>query len=106
MNRDDTPDNELLKLAGKAVGGIEQDGAFFYCRNQHKDICPWNPLTDDGDALRLAVQLGMLFTYMHERFELFQRFYREELDKDRRPSEATRRAIVRTAAQIGKEMQP
>ncbi len=60
----------------------------------------WNPLTDDGDALRLAVK-KQLFTEQHA---LFIKFLHEELSQDKRPSEATRRAIVRAAAAIGKAM--
>lgn len=59
-------DKELLELAAKAAG---YEFAW-YCEgpnnprgtpnvpfaNGHR----WNPLTDDGDAFRLAVRLGML----------------------------------------------
>ncbi len=60
----------------------------------------WNPLTDDGDALRLAVKKS-LFT--SDRYGLFKRFFREEIDRDLKPSEATRRAIVRAAAMLARE---
>ena len=87
-------DRELLERAAKAAGiDIE-----WYGPKQ------WNPLTDDGDALRLAVKLGLLVEFIPDRFDLFQRFYGEEIDKDNKPSEATRRAIVRAAAEIGKDM--
>ena len=47
-------DKELLTLAAKAagVGYADKDGKFI-------PFVPetWNPLTDDGDALRLAVKL-------------------------------------------------
>lgn len=108
-------DNELLLLAAKAAGATpynwdtSRDGLFI--SNGVPILLAggdpdgdWNPLDDDGQALRMAVRLGMLFTYMHDRFELFQRFYRQELDQDRKPTVATRRAIVRTAAEIGKNM--
>ena len=64
------------------------------------DKTNWNPLEDDGDALRLAVNLSMLFKGMSERFDLFQQFYREELDKDLRPSEATRWRYCPAAAEM------
>ena len=56
-------DRELLQMAAKAAGMTlgawrEAFGAFMY-----RDVAPgrgyWNPLTDDGDALRLAVKLGL-----------------------------------------------
>jgi hypothetical protein len=109
-------DRELLELAAKAAGveyAVEaskphpKSGAWFglwlVIHGEPNEFTRrrWNPITDDGDALRLAVQMGMLFTYMSSRFEMFQRFYREELDNDLKPSEATRRAIVRAAAEIG-----
>ena len=69
----------------------------------------WNPLTDDGDALRLAVNLGLQITpgtYNKDEFTAFcagkgeaheyRHFQQDEYA-------ATRRAIVRAAAAIGKE---
>ena len=75
-------DRELLELAARAAGyEIEFD---YYGDGRHgrfvigSGFPPllWNPLTDDGDALRLAVKLRL----------------------------ATRRAIVRAAAEIGRAM--
>ena len=110
-------DYELLKCAAEAMHNLKDQNFCNYSVVDGKaGVCLdlgsrrgaitsyWNPLTDDGDALRLAVKLGMLFTYMTERFEMFQRFYQEELDKDYKPSEATRRAIVRVASEIGKQI--
>ena len=92
-------DRELLEFAANAAGlDLDQnrrDFPLIFVGGEHRD---WNPLTDDGDALRLAVRVGMLFAYAGDGFETFQRLYREELDANKRPSEATRRAIVRTAA--------
>ena len=45
-------DRELLEMAAKAAGIA--DGDVFYDMDNDKE---WNPLTDDGDALRLAVKL-------------------------------------------------
>ena len=58
-------DKELLKFAAKAAGieltYIPQDtGEWADYRNEHGGETPWNPLTDDGDALRLAVKLGFV----------------------------------------------
>jgi hypothetical protein len=88
-------DKELLELAAKAAG-IEINW-FKWERLTGQ----WNPLTDDGDALRLAVKLNLFNTrskgYEWPDAELFARH-----DED--PYAATRRAIVRAAAEIGKAM--
>lgn len=55
-------DRELLELAAKAAGMPAGD----YCTPNHEpalyhgDYGFWQPLTDDGDALRLAVKLNIL----------------------------------------------
>jgi len=96
-------DEELLALAAKAVGyNLEHH----YDDDQYYPWCTetdafWNPLRDDGDALRLAVKL-----------KLNVMFWAVCLSVDDRPLEmyendpyaATRRAIVRAAAEIGREM--
>ena len=65
----------------------------------------WNPLTDDGDAMRLAVRLDM-FVDIKNGFSgaqvIHKSFCSEEHKGD--PCAATRRAIVRAAAEIGKKM--
>ena len=53
-------DKELLELAAKAAG-IEYNpnyGKGFWVGEFYSGK-EWNPLTDDGDALRLAVKLKM-----------------------------------------------
>lgn len=62
-------DRELLELAAKAAGmaGMEYTdhfvGDYYDTRNgefgmrDNSELSIWNPLTDDGDALRLAVKL-------------------------------------------------
>ena len=61
-------DRELLEKAAKAAGLqydptvkarhglLVSDPALGKCQSE---TVPWNPLTDDGDALRLAVKLGI-----------------------------------------------
>ncbi|ENQ7723547.1 TPA: hypothetical protein ACQRG4_002755 [Pseudomonas aeruginosa] len=71
---------------------------------------PWNPLTDDGDALRLAVKLRLDITF----YNGFQEVAAEPSNGDglnpcqevftENPYAATRRAITRAAAEIGKSM--
>lgn len=92
-------DRELLEMAAKAAG-IEVDPA-----NMDTPIVSlittdgdwWNPLTDDGDALRLAAKL-----YLWEAIRLAHRLVGTTGCPD--IYAATRRAIVRAAAEIGKAM--
>ena len=101
-------DRELLELAAKAAGiSKEWDGVGWQ----------WNPLTDDGDALRLAVKLKMKVECMSAQSAArtfdncfagcvdhsdSQQYAKRDFNPD--PYAATRRAIVRAAAEIGKAM--
>jgi hypothetical protein len=68
----------------------------------------WNPLTDDGDALRLAVKIPacivvdneMKWCGVHFHGERGKYEFVEHFGND--PAAATRRAIVRAAAEIGR----
>jgi hypothetical protein len=99
-------DRELLELAAKAAGHeIDPIDAM----HDPEDWAVWNPLNDDGDALRLAVRLGLRLT-----LPKYQRFgttaepqvettpghtvFRDD------PMQQTREAIVNTAAEIGRAM--
>jgi len=108
-------DKELLELAAKAAGLPEcgwMGPAFMYVKDN--TFTDWNPLTDDGDALRLAVKLnlaiypqdqtstGIWSTAAHWGKVLGDEFSEKVKDKD--PYAATRRAIVRAAAEIGKTL--
>ena len=119
-------DRELLELAAKAAGvEIEVDdteGLHYFYSDQDGDAVHWNPLDDDGDALRLAVKLGIsLLPYPvyaeSERHSVIAKQRRkgdplreanpteaQELYGDD-PYAATRRAIVRAAAEIGRGME-
>jgi len=106
-------DRELLEMAAKAAGidaewhndddadfDAAHEGMFLKGERSPNNSKYWNPLTDDGDALRLLVAL------------------REELCLDaasmlgcgsfdlwrKNPQAATRRAITRAAAEIGRSM--
>lgn len=115
-------DRELLERAAKAAG-IERaedrfdSGVSVTLRDgRHKSLPKWNPLEDDGDALRLAVALGLdlmrterdveaiagLPPYAPMEREKPAPFGIELLGDD--PFAATRRAIVRAAAEIGRRM--
>ena len=106
-------DEELLELAAKAAGieyDSEQDGCAVYYVPYLTRYYNWNPLTDDGDALRLAVKLHIdirHFMYRDNRMDcLVDRLgsgFAEDVDPND-PYAATRRAIVRAAAEIGKGM--
>ena len=57
-------DKELLELAAKAAGidrGADRldFGILVTEKTGRRSLPKWNPLEDDGDALRLAVTLGM-----------------------------------------------
>lgn len=110
-------DRELLEMAAKADGNIE---VLSYHHQKGLQIGTgalrwvqyWNPLTDDGDALRLAVKLG-LDLEMHgcnsthpyaTAFDCERNIAEEEQPNDGDPFAATRRAIVRAAAEIGKAL--
>ena len=84
-------DKELLELAAKAIGL-----RWSYDLN----LKTWNPLTDDGDALRLAVRLGF-FIHIGKYHVAIDGTAIEEAYRNE-PYAATSRAIVRAAAEIGK----
>ena len=110
-------DRELLEQAAKAVG-IEwastgegfADGYWKF--SDGKTQSWWNPLTDDGDALRLSVKLLIELNHNHfqqtvdawysPNFSQHTIKLTEAYGDD--PYAATRRAIVRAAAEIGKEL--
>lgn len=95
-------DREMLKLAAKAIGEKivgELDGWALLEGVQEG----WNPLTDDGDALRLAVTLRMYLMHLGAA-DVGARCPQsapmvEDYNGD--PCAATRRAIVRAAAELG-----
>ena len=95
-------DRELLELAAKAIGKSYVDG------DSWDEGAGWNPLTDDGDALRLAVKLGIgvhFNVYRKEDCAIAGSdgsYQEQKLCDD--PYAATRRAIVRAAADIGRGM--
>lgn len=96
-------DCELIALAAKAIGRLAYDGTPDISADGDQE---WNPLNDDGDALRLAIALhidlnfetdcdsviaglnhGITITAVHQLDDV-----------------GARRAIVRAAAEIGKSM--
>ena len=123
-------DREYLELAAKAAGihckgwampGGRSDGWHGMYTGSDDDgaYLRWNPITDDGDALRLAVKLRLharQFPIIDDGFDaplgmvevwrvdgddpMHVEFLRSGDDR----LVATRRAIVRAAAEIGRNM--
>ncbi len=106
-------DKELLERAAKAGGVVvirsRLDDPMHKdllvensYRNPFQQAGPWNPLVDDGDALRLAVKLGLELWFSPSSVTAYHydlpRIVRESLENDRYA--ATRRAIVRAAAAL------
>lgn len=97
-------DRELLELAARAAGIEFQWRGSVLC-DRHGLALHWNPLTDPGDALRLAVQLNMDITMWTDK--VFAAALRQELavvaePLGTDPLAATMRAIVRAAAEVGR----
>lgn len=113
-------DRELLEKAATAAGlhfhGHRETktiaAAWVSTTGNTDDWFCWNPLADDGDALRLAVKLGIdlqLFRAIPQEFRPHDLFARACVDRIGRcfgeqvvndPYAATRRAIVRAAADL------
>ncbi len=98
-------DAEMLDLAAKAMRLKYMNGALWDGRDVVEYA--WNPLEDDGHALRLAVKLKLCFgpnfdgdlsvCFGDDGNNVTEPF-------GNNPYAATRRAIVRAAAEIGKGM--
>ena len=98
-----------MELAAKA------DGHDFFDGESWEELAGWNPLKDDGDALRLAVKL-----YIGVRphgpdhwqqpnvavalWDFGDKSGRVTVEHGDDPQRATRRAITRAAAAIGEVM--
>ena len=94
-------DRELLEAAAKAAGIGSYKGD--YANGLDTKTGFWNPLTDDGDALRLAVKLRIVIEQGDGWSDAggWCTVYHSDHKDD--PYAATRRAIVRAAAEIGRE---
>ena len=110
-------DRELLELAAKAAG-------YEYLWNTDSLLIKgssgrWNPITDDGDAMRLMVRLRLharQFPIVDDGFDVplgMVEVWRVDDDDPLRVEflrsgddrlVVTRRAIVRAAAEIGRQM--
>jgi len=127
-------DRKLLELAAKAAKIEIETGIYFYDAGfaVTGTAMYWNPILSNADALVLAVTLKMLVetneslcvahfkdTHLneyvkatlvecsdpHARFDQIPDFIQIEERHNSDPIAATRRAIVRAAAEIGKSME-
>lgn len=100
-----TEKRELLELAALAAGVKHNPSLSAACRGERAF---WNPIDDDGDALRLAVRLGLAVSVEYQVGSTTVLWgppmnnVREPHGCD--PYAATRLAITRAAAEIGKNM--
>ena len=117
---DNMNDRELLELAAKAAGYVwredikrERDKIGVDALWVPHVSTGWNPLKNSGDALRLAVacQLGLSIAGGRARLvecvsfkDLHCFVSSREIAGDGDIESATRRAIVRAAAEIGRQM--
>ena len=107
-------DRDLLELAARgagievSAGWSERLNAFYVEPPQETGaFVGWNPLTDNGDALRLAVKLAMYVALDNDKHEVVACAAEGDVVKELcgdDPYTATRRAIVRAAAEIGRAM--
>lgn len=113
-------DRELLELAAKAAG-IEAQysdnfGDFSIVEPYSMGEQRWNPLTDDGDAFRLAVSLSLVIRHSANRMEAYLMGYPSKkaselfhYDPDRpahdQPQQqaSARRAIVLAASKMASQ---
>ncbi|WP_104910496.1 hypothetical protein [Pseudomonas sp. LG1D9] len=102
-------DRELLELAAKAAG-VDGD----YSPRANAIVTEdgyWMPLTDDGDALRLAVKLEIAITFPHPALVMACRgkedkghWHKAFVSGPDDYERATRQAITYAASEIGRGM--
>jgi len=112
-------DRELLELAARAAGiTLEYIGEEWVGNSDElmpvyyegKTYHSWNPLDDDGDALRLAVYLRLIIAWDRWNDNDYVCIRHRDLNEeigiqiDQSPEKTVRRAIVMAAAEIGRAM--
>lgn len=109
-------DRELLEMAAKAAGikggyseWYEMGEQFYSGFREGRAWGAWNPLTDDGDALRLALTLKL--DIYHKGPTVYVGLPKDKLSQacpftagPGASADDIRRAIVRAAAAIGMAM--
>ena len=128
MENNEMTEREMLEFAAKAYGlgsdsggfiwteseyprGSNTNGALWNYKGWHDTAELWNPLTDDGDALRLAVKLGIVVdayrlsaisgSRLMSGHNNWERASEDDYCSD---EQAVRNAITMVAAEIGKRM--
>ena len=94
-------DKTLLELAAKAAGidiYFDEDGDCYRVKESGNRKY-WNPISFDGDALRLAVKLNLDIEFING-----DTLVLNVSEGGGEPCARTRRAIVRAAAKIGEAM--
>jgi hypothetical protein len=116
-------DIDLLEQAAKAINGVYHwEVGTFFCEQDGNpvEIDGWNPLEDDSDAFRLMLALGLRFEYFSlDPFEVSgqpvcvitrvpggerNRLCQTLTETGDEAHAVVRRAIVRAAAKIGRQM--
>jgi len=113
-------DKEIIEMAAKSIGykiAWNSNWHNYQLLNPVPDRFgyfkhPWNPLEDNSDAMDIMVKLGMNVNVFLNRAEpftevRFQHYGSETITEEAHmgdAAKATRRAIVRSAARIGKAM--
>ena len=105
-------ERDLLCLAAKAAGiklVFDPDGLPRNCTDRPPAMNIftarlWNPLEDDGDALKLSVMLGLDVKVSNGFISVAKDAWIGFAEVEGDPYAATRRAITLTAAEIGKAM--
>ncbi|MDZ4193848.1 MAG: hypothetical protein U1D65_17800 [Pseudomonas sp.] len=94
-------DRELLELAAKAAGlncqVVPLVGGVMVGIDEYGEVI-FDPRTNDADSFRLAVRLGIFDDPRFNHFRSLERFSQQHEDD----CYATRLAILRVAAEIGK----
>ena len=101
-------DRELLEAAARAAGiEVWWNGRTCFVLKTKVATHEWNPLTSDADALRLAVKLRLNLSLARTGIKVFHDDkpcikaggWESRADEN----EVVRRAIVRAAAEIGRQ---
>lgn len=127
MENNEMTNREMLEFAAKAYGFGSDSGGFIWTESEYprgsstngalwnyRGWCDtselWNPLNDDGDALRLAAALSMRIdlcskTGCEARYGVdCENVIYVLFDANRDLHKAARLAITKAAAEIGKRM--
>ena len=95
-------DRELLELAAKAAGVDAR--RLPHAWPDRFDDDQWDPLIDDSDAFRLAVDLGLVADFSRPSAGKPYKQHAIWLDETMSNAELARRAIVCAAAEVGRKM--